>query len=123
MRGQWNAQRHEDLCSSGIPDLSYAISGTDGWIELKSLDLPRDFVKPGLSKGQMIWLTQRGRTGNGNCFILLRVGKEHLLFSWRNAEILTERQSIVKLRDKAIRRWASGVDFNDLARFLADPTE
>ena len=118
MRGRWHAQRHEDKYASGIPDVSYAIHGVDGWIELKSLSRRPARPEVGLSKIQSAWLTLRGRMGNGNCFVLARFGREHLLFSWKVSGVLTEKQPLSVLYEISLAKWARGIDFNELSSFL-----
>ena len=74
---------HEDMLNSGIPDLSYTGLGVHGWIELKHAHAwPK---RPGTplrlkryTLDQKAFLFTRGRLG-GHCWLLLRVGKEHLL--------------------------------------------
>jgi hypothetical protein len=79
MRGRWNAQRHEDELSNSVPDVSYGIRGRDGWIELKTIEAwpKRESTKinlPHLRPGQVNWIEDRARNGNGRCWLLLMVG-------------------------------------------------
>lgn len=84
----FDVQRHEDAYSAGIPDLSFAGRGVDGWIELKAVAswpvrfatpvrLDRDRVKIARQVG---WLEQRAAHGAARCFILAKVAGEWLLF-------------------------------------------
>jgi len=123
MRGRWHAQRHEDKYTAGIPDVSYGINGVDGWIELKSLTrwpIKNDaLIDVGLSREQAIWLTSRGSRGNGQCFILLRVGREHLLFPWTVAKTLVEKQTQNELYLMSVEHWFRGsIDFDRLTARL-----
>lgn len=119
LRGRWHAQRHEDRLTPGIPDVSWACEGKDGWLELKALrawpkraDTP---VRVGLTAEQAAWLEARGRLGGGRCHVLVRVGQEHLLFDWREARRLQldplVRADLYKL---AGARWGKGIDFDQL---------
>ena len=81
---------HEDALNTGIPDLSYSGGGVHGWIELKWLEAwPKragTVVRiPHYTKEQKHFLLSRGRAG-GRCWLLLRVGREHLLFDHEQAQ-------------------------------------
>lgn len=80
---------HEDAINTGIPDLSYSYGGVHGWIELKWLeawpkreDTPMRL--PHYTKEQKHFLLTRGRAG-GRCWLLIRVGKEHLILHHEQA--------------------------------------
>ena len=87
MKGIWDEHKHNDVVP-GVPDLSFSLPGLDGWIEIKWAPLP---VRPGskvrVTKGgnskswaaQKIWMRKRASRG-GACFVLLQVGRQHLLF-------------------------------------------
>lgn len=87
MEGRWDAQRHEDEYSPDVPDVSYALRGRDGWIELKTI---AEWPKRGttavnldrLRPGQVNWLESRGRHGNGRCWLLLAVGTNMGSATW-----------------------------------------
>jgi len=117
LRGRWHAQRHEDRYAVGLPDVSYALDGVDGWLELKALNYAPAQVSVGLTAAQSAWLTLRGRAGNGQCFVLVRLGQEHLLFSWQ-ARDLVHKLPLATLRATAVGRWPRGLDFVELARLL-----
>lgn len=116
LSGRWHAQRHEDKYSSGIPDVSYAVQGTDGWIELKAASRPKrgGKISTGVSIEQSLWLTLRGREGNGKCFVLLRLDEEHFLFPWSVSRSLVEKQDYEDLCALSVARWGKGVDFEEL---------
>ena len=81
---------HEDMLITGLPDLSYSHSGVHGWIELKWLEhWPHRATTPvrlsRYTKEQKHFLLSRGRVG-GRCWLLLRVGTEHLLFDHERAQ-------------------------------------
>lgn len=118
MRGRWHCQRHEDKLCRGIPDVSYAIEGVDGWIELKSLadwpKLDRTPVNVGISPEQVAWLETRGDMGNGRCFVLIRVRQEHLLVRWTDARSLLRGILRDELRARADAHYQKGIDWDDL---------
>jgi len=124
MRGRWSVQRHEDRMTAGIPDLSYAIDGADGWIELKSMAAwpvrPGTRVDVGITPEQVLWAEQRGAAGSGRCFVLIRVGREHLLVRWNRARNLL-RETITKDEVRAIAEggWSPGIDWPFFAYMLA----
>ena len=119
LKNRWDAQRHEDSISRGIPDVSYAIEGADGWIELKSLD--QWPVRPGtpvhirITPEQVAWLETRGDAGGGRCFVLLRVGREHLLVRWcRCRSLLRDTITQAEIRATAEVSWEVGIDWDKL---------
>lgn len=76
-------QRHEDVAASGIPDLSYAWNGIDGWIELKFYPKWKKQDRNHIdswTRAQRLWLHKRALAGNGNCFLFVKIEKEYLLF-------------------------------------------
>lgn len=90
MSGAWDAQRHEDKISLGIPDVSFGFKGKNGWIELKYLeDYPKKESSPirikHFTPEQKIWLEVRQMFG-GNCWVLIGISKDIYLFK---AEDLT----------------------------------
>lgn len=81
---------HEDMLNAGVPDLSYSGAGVNGFIELKWLEAwpkrEETIVRiPHYTKEQKHFLLSRGRAG-GRCWLLLRVGREHLLFNHEHAQ-------------------------------------
>lgn len=90
---------HEDALNAGIPDLSYSGGGVNGWIELKWLPAwPKradTIVKiDHYTKEQKHFLLSRGRAG-GRCWLLLRVGREHLLFDHERAQHVGEMDRVL----------------------------
>ena len=87
MAGKWNAQRHEDKYSAGVPDVSYSMNGVDGWIELKTIESWPKNIKttiniPHLKAGQVNWLEEFGKAGSGRMFLLLSVGEVQCSSDW-----------------------------------------
>ena len=83
MGNLWEAQRHEDKYSTGIPDVSYATSH-HGWIELKSVavkDENRVVKVPHFTAAQKAWAKRHGARC-GKVWTLIRVNRHHLLFGW-----------------------------------------
>jgi hypothetical protein len=111
---------HEDALNSGIPDLSYS-GGVNGWIELKWLEAwPKreaTIVKiDHYTKEQRYFLLSRGRAG-GRCWLLLRVGREHLLFDHEGAQ----KVGTVNYAHTAalcFTAWPGFIDFEQLTRIL-----
>lgn len=82
MSNLWDAQRHEDKYSVGIPDVSFGINDKNGWIELKYLEKWPKYgtVKiPHFTSQQRNWLERRDGFGGG-CWLLLQVGNDYLIF-------------------------------------------
>ncbi len=77
----WDVQAHEDKISRYIPDLSFAVNGMSGWIEVKYLkSIPKVFKIEHLTKGQIAWLEKRADAGAGPCFLLVGTpSSQHLL--------------------------------------------
>lgn len=116
--------RHEDIASSGVPDISYGLDGCNGWIELKEIKewkkrsaTPNDI---GLSPEQRLWLRQRGKTG-GRCFVLVRVtaSREYYLFDWHIAPKTGDlKLTHAEMDAEAVNYWRKGISFTELATIL-----
>ena len=116
----WEAQRHEDRHSTGIPDVSYSTTH-HGWIELKYLPKAPKRADAVLkiehfTPDQRNWLTRHGKRG-GRCFLLLQVEQTYMLFSW---EVVPKigRVSLPEHREMARKVWDQRIDFTDLVRHL-----
>ncbi len=80
--------RVENVLHPGHPDVDY----THGNIELKALDAfpargPTKVRIPTLTGQQVGWLTRRWEKG-GNCWLLVRVGREWFLFCGKDARTI-----------------------------------
>lgn len=108
-------QRHEDMYSVGIPDLSYGVKGVNGWIELKAYTEWPTGKLPHYTAKQANWLTQRGAHG-GSCFILIRFGDDIAIFSHQNAIGLLNAKGaeIPKLAFKVWKKVFSVSEFIDV---------
>lgn len=112
---------HEDALNVGVPDLSYSGGGAHGWIELKWLPAwPKRAATIAriahYTKEQKHFLLSRGRAG-GRCWLLLRVGKEHLLFDHESAQhIGAEPMPGVLSRSQLY--YEGRIDFEQLTRIL-----
>lgn len=76
----WDCQRHEEKYSVGIPDVSFAMKGINGWLELKYLkEWPKSgpVLIPHFTPQQKNWLYKRNEHG-GNCFLLLQIGDHYV---------------------------------------------
>lgn len=112
---------HEDILNSGIPDLSYSGGGVHGWIELKWLEAwPKRAMTPvrlpHYTKEQRHFLLSRGRAG-GRCWLLLRVGREHMLFDHERAQDAGAADRDWMLAAAKLHVTGS-VDFEQLTRIL-----
>lgn len=94
--------RHEDECTSGIPDISYGIDGVNGWIELKAYkDWPKkpETIIPfkNFKRTQKKFLRGRGKAG-GHCFVMIIFGKEVVLIHWTDIHVLgtTTKEELLK---------------------------
>lgn len=112
---------HEDLLNAGIPDLSYSHGGVHGWIELKWREAwPKreaTIVKiDHYTKEQKHFLLTRGRAG-GRCWLLLRVGREHLLFDHEDAQSVGSENGPKTLL-RGLLFYDDRIDFEQLTRTL-----
>jgi hypothetical protein len=85
MGAMWDACRHEDEVTEGVPDVSWAIGRTlQGWIELKVLrQVPATevFRIPLLRPAQRVWMRRRWERG-ALCQVWVRIaGKQVLVFT------------------------------------------
>lgn len=116
----WEAQRHEDQYSTGIPDVSYSTTH-HGWIELKYL--PKVPVRPStplsikhFTTDQRNWLKRHGQRG-GKCFLFLQVVNEFMLFGWWQVDEIG-RVPLSAHRDMAIGHWVGSMDFAEFIHIL-----
>ena len=120
----FDVQRHEDALSAGIPDLSYACGGADGWVELKSIGAwPKQEETPvrlGVRTEQVNWLERRGRTGSGRVFLFARVGSDQtfLLFHWHAVRAVAAGLPAAALRAEADRVWRARMNWPQLSDAL-----
>lgn len=117
----WHATRHEDVLNKGVPDVSFGYQGINGWIELKSLKAwpkrENTIVRlPKFTMVQRIWLMRRQRSG-GNCWILLRVGREYLLISAVRAALVGKVPKRT-LEHVAHKVWKGRVDWSEFLYLL-----
>ena len=123
--GRWHAQRIENWVDEGTPDVAWGARGVDGWMELKALHdwpaRPETGIDIGLKPEQAEWLTARGRVGSGLCFILVRIGRDWLLFHWSVARTLArgrpDRNSLLSLSDRA---WRGRLNPDELIEIITE---
>lgn len=119
----WDVQSHEDRYSNGIPDLSYGISGINGWIELKQIEImPADLnkvIKPKkYTSEQVNWLKRRGRKG-GHCFVFVKVGdRDYFLFHWTLAKEIKDGESLNFYYQRCMKHWRTSINAHELGRYL-----
>lgn len=112
-------QRHEDILSPGIPDISYALDGVDGWIELKyRAAWPKRAKLKLLDPAQAIWHMQRGQAGNGNVYTLAQIGREHYLVPSDYAKGIEKGIDRLWLQAIAVWWWEKGIDPKELQKHL-----
>lgn len=96
----------ENPAYPGTPDVNYV----EGWVELKSLDRwpPRwrAVVVRHFTPEQRVWLRRR-RAARGEATLLLRVGREWLLFDGEYAGRMLGTADELALRAMALRVWDS----------------
>lgn len=109
----WDAQSHEDAYSEGIPDISFAMFGLNGWIELKIAHFPVLKDTPinldHLTPNQVNWLIKRGNKGK-RCFLFIKVDKTFYLFSHALARGLREGLTKEQYDSNCIAKWEDHID-------------
>ena len=113
---------HEDMLNAGVPDLSYSGGGVHGWVELKWLEAwpkrPGTVVRiPHYTKEQKHFLLSRGRAG-GRCWLLLRVGREHLLFDHEQAQKVGSLIRVLTILHSHMHWPAGQINFEQLTTLL-----
>ena len=105
-----DAMAVENRVKPGTPDVEFI----GGWLELKYMSKwPKNtdiIVRIGhFTIKQRIWLKRRDRMG-GNCWLLLQVGRQWLLFNGQTAAVFVgkvNRESLYKL---ALKVWRNGLN-------------
>ena len=123
MGAMWEAQRHEDRYSTGIPDVSYSMK-YHGWIELKFLKSPPVNADTAMrikhyTSDQKNWITRHGKRA-GLCWILIQVGEVFMLFDWTKARLVGEL-SFEEHLTLANKYWEGRINFNELSVILNSP--
>lgn len=104
----WDVEIHEDKFQNFIPDMSFANKGIDGWIELKWQDSPPATLGSidHWTRGQEDWLTRRGRSGSGHCFLMVGTPNMHAL--WRYGTLSSVRE--IKWQSALAQAWKKDYD-------------
>ena len=123
MGTRWDVQSHEDKYSLGIPDLSFAIGGVSGWIELKQIERYKTLtMKPSkFTAPQINWLNRRNRFGGG-CFVFVKVESDYYLFTADKARDIAEGQTHSWYIDNCRMFWEQGVNVEQLIEELLRKT-
>jgi hypothetical protein len=109
--------RVENPCDPGMPDVSWAWAGLEGFVELKDLN---GWPKRGgpvrvrhFRPAQKIWLRRRTRAG-GRCHVLIRIGNEWLLLpgAWAAAHLGNAPRT--ELERAAVGIWIRAPRIDDL---------
>lgn len=125
MGAAWEAQRHEDSLTSGIPDLSYSMN-VNGWIELKYLRskpakddtiLKIEHYTP----EQRNWLIRHG-SKSGLCWLLLQVESVYMIFDWTKANKVGKLnyEQHIRLSNKT---WIGRIAWSELREVLSHPVK
>lgn len=122
MGTRWSAQSHEDSLSDGIPDISYGMSGINGWIELKQIERwpvkAETLVKPKhYTPEQVNWLVDRGNKG-GHCFVIVKVHCHIFIFGHHVARDIRSGMSRDDYFVRSYRQWNTSIDINELCDVL-----
>ena len=110
MGNLWEAQRHEDKYSTGIPDVSYA-TDHHGWIELKYVvvkDEDRVVKVPHFTAAQKAWAKRFGSRG-GRVWVLIQVNRHYLLFSWVSVDRIG-RMTLPEMIRESWEWWEGAID-------------
>jgi hypothetical protein len=118
-------QRHEDMYSVGIPDMSYDIPGAEGsgWIEIKRVkEWPkRDATTLKIqhyTPAQKAWIYQHGCVNN-RTFLFVQVEKDHFIFDhiWAlKVGNLTQAQMF----QAATESWQGTINYDILLEILRE---
>lgn len=128
MGTRWDVQSHEDRYSDGIPDLSFGISGVNGWIELKQIDawpkMAKTLLKPKkYTSEQVNWLRRRGKKA-GNCFVFVKVGAhDYFLFSWHYARNIRQGMTPDEYRACCLAHYHGSIGADQFANELGSGRE
>lgn len=122
MKNSWDATRHEDRLSPGVPDISYGINHINGWLELKAINAwpknPMTIVRiQGFTNQQKAWLFNRGCMG-GHCWLLIRVERTYLLFSWLQVNLIG---TLVKSQMRSIAEgmWDNSINWVEFKKIIS----
>jgi hypothetical protein len=111
----WDAQRHEDKISTGIPDVSFGLQGVNGWLELKHV---KKYPKKSttavrikhFTSDQKNWLKRRQKFG-GNCWVLIAIETDIYLFRALNLQEIGISLSKDGLRRECFSHHVKGSPF------------
>lgn len=121
MLGKWHATRIESSSGNGVPDVSFGIPGTNGWMELKYIkEWPvRDTtkVKLPLRPEQKHWIKVRGCL-SGNVWVLIRIENNFFLLDWGQAVEACDGWRFKDYVENSTANWVNRVDFDELAAYL-----
>jgi hypothetical protein len=122
MGSRWDAQRHEDKYTTGIPDLSYSTT-VGGWIELKftaTEPAPNKSLRfKHFTPEQRNWLVKHGNR-TGLCFLFMRVGPKFILLRHSQLHLVNNPvvPYVVLLRD-AYRVWEKQVNWDEFTELIS----
>lgn len=117
--GVWEAQRHEDRYSVGVPDVSYA-TDHHGWIELKKVKRPRPgglVTIPHFTPAQRNWAKRFGKKCGG-VWVLVQVDRSFFLFGWWSVDRIG-RMTEEEMRSECHASWEGRIDPEAFIRSLS----
>lgn len=123
MGTRWDVQSHEDRYSCGIPDLSFGVGGTNGWIELKQIECwpvkAATLVKPKkYTPEQVNWLLRRSKKG-GSCYVMVKVGRDdYFLFAGGKARKIRKGMTRADYSCECIAHWRKNIPPDHLIKLI-----
>ena len=126
MIAKWDACRHEDTLSFGIPDISFGINNINGWIELKVcfLNNKQGIINTNLTPIQKAWLFKRGTFG-GNTWLLIKVYVQKIntnfyaLVNWKELYNLDKELNIESLHLNSTGFWEKNIDWEEFIKIIS----
>lgn len=114
---KYHAIAVEDACVKGIPDVNCTL----GWLELKSIDLPKKpdtpVRVPHFTQDQKVFLRLREHAG-GLAVLLLKAGSWWLVFDAETAYEIVGKVPLSTLVDRCIGGWGRKPKKDELAGCL-----
>lgn len=106
-----NAVSVENPVCPGTPDVNYGGDGTEGWLELKSIDAWPANSTTALriehySPQQRVWHVRRSRVG-GNVYVLVKVASDWFLLEGMDAARELGKVPRARLEELALNWWDS----------------
>ena len=122
MTGKWDVTRIESSSGNGVPDVSFGVRNTNGWMELKYIPTwPKRSTTPvklPLTPEQRLWIRRRGQI-SGSVWVLCRI--EDMFFLLNHDDASEACDGWTKSRWYECEHcWESKIDFSILHRILQE---